>query len=426
MQPVTRISYNTLILLVNNIGTAVLAFALTVLITRGMGSTVFGQYAATMAWIMPLTVLVDFGIGTLITRNVAQNREAANDYLHLTHPFRWILGSLVIAGIWLLTPWLSSDTNVVMALRVGIGMALIDSLFASYTAVFRAWEVMWPILILNIGLLSLQLIGTVLVIWQKGNVIHLLIVIVTADTLQLLSTWFLWRYIRNASPYNGKKDTAQPLSPSLALASHQLLKLALPFAWAGILAVLQARIIILLLDSYVDSAELGQYAASSRLLEAARLAPNALFAALFPQLAALIVQPERFQSLFRRATGLIWGYGLAFALVIWIGADRIVRLFFGDEFRDSAMVLRILAWALLPGLLRALFTIKLYAYQQEHLVNNLLVISLAIQIFAGMMLIPKYHLAGAAWTVIIGETVLAFGMVIAVRSSDKFVRSKTS
>ncbi|MBZ0319846.1 MAG: oligosaccharide flippase family protein, partial [Anaerolineae bacterium] len=189
-------SHNTLILFANNGLTALLAFSLTVLIARGLGDAVLGRYAAIMAWVLPLSLLTEFGIGTLITRNVARNRDVAQHYLRMTHPLRWMIGGGVIAAVWIFAPLLSDDSQIIAGLRIGIFLALIDALFASYTAVFRAWETMWPILILNAGYLALQVVGVVVVVLMDGSVVGLLAVIVVADGVQLAATWGVWRHLR--------------------------------------------------------------------------------------------------------------------------------------------------------------------------------------------------------------------------------------
>lgn len=402
-----RLSLNTLILLMNNVGTAVLAFILTVIVTRGLGDVTLGRYAATMAWVYPLTVWVDLGVNTLITREVAQNHPAALHYLHISHPIRLVLGSATIIIIWIVAPVLSDDFYVVTALRIGISLALIDTLFGSYTAVFRAWEVMWPILVLNIGLFVAQIVGALLVVFLDGDVRHLLLAVVLADALQLMATWGMWRYLRRH---------IAPVPTSITV--RQVIRLAWPFALGGVLAVLQMRVIVLLIDWFLDAEQVGWYAAAGRLVEAARMAPNALFVALFPRLSALVSHPHELRQVFRRAGWIIVAYGIMVGMLAILGAETIVPLIFGDEFTDAGPILVLLSWSLVPGLLRALFTLRLYAQQREKIVYVLIGMALAVQIGTGMILIPAYALFGAAWTVIVGETILMTSMFIVVRIGE--------
>ncbi len=416
-QQTNRLSKNTIILLLNNISTAALVFALTVIITRGLGDAALGQYAAVMAWVLPLTVWVDFGISTLITRDVAQNRAQARHYLHLSYPLRLMVGVSTISIVQAAATWMSDDPFVVLALRIGIWLVLIDALFGSYTAIFRAWEIMWPILVLNVGLLVLQIFGALLIVVWGGDVSHLLLVIVGADLTQLVATWFVWRYLQNRISISGENPM---------ISYRQMMRGAYPFAVAGVLAVLQTRVVIILLDQFDTSAAVGWYAAASRLVEAARMAPSALFVALFPRLASLVNDQVAFQRLFRRASVGVFIYAVIIGLLSFVGARSAIRLIFGAAFDNSVAVLMILAWALVPGLLRALLTLQLYAYKQEQRVNLLIGLALAFQIAVGLVLIPAYGPSGAAWTVVFGETVLMTAMLLIARMAQTVVRQPSS
>lgn len=408
MSLINRLSRNTLILLLNNGGTAILAFALTVIIARGLGDVALGQYVTVMAWVLPLSLVVDFGVGTLITRDVAQNHAAAANYLQTTTPFRWMIGGTIILLMWILAPMLSDDAKIVTGLRIGIFLALIDALFASYTAVFRAWENMLPILLLNIGLLTMQVVGSLIVVWGDGDVRHLIAVIVFADAIQLSATWLTWRYLSKKQEQATKNSHHTPIQH---LSFHKILKLTFPFAVAGILAMLQIRVVILLLEQFTTAQQVGWYAAANRLIEAARLLPNALFGALFPALAAMIHDQTNFQKLFRRVGWGIIGYSCIIGFGSLILAKPMIHLIFGVEFKVAAPIMTILAWTLIPSLLRNLFTLRLYAYGQEQIVNIMMLITLVLQIGIGLMLIPNYELRGAAWTVLIGETILALSLL---------------
>jgi O-antigen/teichoic acid export membrane protein len=391
-----RLSNNTLILLANNLFTAGLAFILNIIIARGMGDAALGRYTAVMTWILPLTLFVEFGVATLITRDVAQNYGLARPYLQRTYLFRWGLGLAVVVMVWLLAPLLSNDERIVMGLRVGVWLVLIDALFASYTGVFRAWEIMWPILGLNVGLLTLQVGGALWVIWQQASIVMLFGVIVLADGVQLIATWLVWRWL-------ARRKTAAPLT----ISTRQLVKGAFPFMVAGVLAILQARVMILVLEQSRGPSEVGQFAVAMRFIEAGRLVPNALFVALLPNLAALVTVPAQFRRTFQRAGGLVALYSIVFGLLALLLARPLIQLVFGDGFGEGAAVFTLLAWLLLPSVLRMLFTLWHYAYHREGFVNVGLLMALILQVVLGVILIEQWGIYGAAWGMIGAEVFLA-------------------
>ncbi len=401
-----RLSYNTLILLANNLMTAILSLALTVIITRGLGDADFGRYAAVMAWVLPFTVLADGGLNTLLTRDVAQQPASAHTALRQLLPLRLVISAIIVGLVWIFAPFLSDEHVVMVAIRIGIGLAVIDAFFGSYTAIFRAWEVVWPILVLNSVFFGLQIVGVIWVLAQKGDVVALVSMIVLADAIQLGLTWFLWRWrLRHLHP----STTSTPIFWPIAL------RQAYPFAIAGLLAMLNMRVMILLLDRTVSAEQVGWYAVAFRLLEAARLAPNAFFVALFPRLAALATQPKAFRQIARRALLLLIGYSFVAGLATVVLSATIIPRVFGLDFQPTVGVLNVLIWVLLPSNGRALLTLQLYAYGRQQLVNGILLVGLLFQIGVGYGLVQRYGLYGAPLAVIIGEAFLMLCLGWALR-----------
>lgn len=401
-----RLSQNTLILLINNIITAVLSFGLTVIITRGLGDAGFGRYAAVMAWILPFTMIADGGLNTLLTRDVAQQPTHAHAMLRNLFPLRLAISSVILVSIWFAAPFLSNDRLVVLAIQVGIWLAIIDAFFGSYTAIFRAWEIMWPILLLNSLFFSLQIIGAILIFQYDATVVDLVTIIVVADAIQLTLTWLLWRFrLRyHVTP-------AESVSINWLAAARR----SYPFAIAGLLAMLNMRAMILILDQSLSAEDVGYYALAFRLLEATRLLPNAIFVALFPRLSALSDDPKQFKMLVWRALLLLSAYAILAGISVIILAPLIIPAVFGLTFQPTVAVLSVLIWVLLPANGRALFTLQLYAYGQQQFVNVILIIGLILQIVVGYSLVQWYGLLGAPIAVIIGELVLMIGLGWRVR-----------
>lgn len=389
-------SRNTLILLLNNMTAAVLAFILVIIVTRNFGKVGFGQYATIMAWITPLVVIMDGGINTLINRDVAKYPGASASYLRQAWQRRLARFLIVIPAGWFIAPLLSDDKIVIIGLRIGICYAFVDALLGSYNAVFRAWERMEPIWILNIGYFSIQIAGTLLVVRLGGTIAHKIIVIVIADTLQLIAAFKVWRYFEpkyEPTPIELTKDVK-----------------ARSFFVAGLLAIFQMRLMIYQLNQFMSLEQLGLYATANRFVDAARMVPNALFAALFPRLSFLVTQPRAFKQLLYFAYIGVTAYALLVGSLSILGGKFALEAAFGSGFDEAAPILSILAWGLIPALLRALFTLRMYAYQEEAVVNGFLVVTIVGQLILGWILIPAYGLVGAAWTVIAGETLLAVSL----------------
>ncbi|MCI0713960.1 MAG: oligosaccharide flippase family protein [Chloroflexi bacterium] len=395
-----QLSYNSLILIFSNTGTALLAFVLTLIIARGLGDVALGQYAGVMAWVLPLTLLVDFGISTLITRDVAQYPARAQAYLDTAYPIRLALGLAIIGLVTLAAPLMTNEPD---GLRFAIWLVLIDSLFANYTAVFRALDHMLPILYLNIFLLAMQVGGALLVVWQGWGIVTLFGFIVGADAIQLAKTWLVWREIRPGS------DEAPT---SISLEWPVLLKQGQAFMVAGVLATLQLRGVVILLEQLESAQVVGWYAAASRLIEAMRMIPGAMFGAIFPTLSALIDHPAQLRRIFRYSLSVLVLYGGVMLTGVLTAGQQVIELLFGNEFSPAGGVFNILAVAFWVGLIRGLLTLWFYALHQERLVNWITALTLVVQFSVGFWLIQSMGIDGAGWVLLVGEIFSLTLMVI--------------
>lgn len=393
-----RLSHNTAWLLVNNMGVAILALGISLLIGRGLGEVALGQYAAVMAWILPLTLLADAGINSLLTRDLAQHPERLADDLPNAHFWRLILGGSLVATLWMMAPLLSHDATIVFGVQITAAMIWIDSTFGIYTAIWRAKQQMIPITVLNLGLLSLQVAGTALVIGLGYGLRAIFGVIVLADLLQLLAAWGWWRL---SSP--------SMRSPSQPVASYSIafLRRALPFGIAGVLAALQGRLIFFLLQAFSSAEVIGWFAAASRFMEAAKMPPFAFFGAFFPALMSLQGQPKRLAQTFRRSSLALLLYGVVSAGGIILISPTLIRLTYGADFAEATRILTILGLSLPLLLFRQHLTTLYYAYQQEGKVNQLFLGGLILQGIVGVWLLPLYPDGrGAALTLLMGEAML--------------------
>jgi O-antigen/teichoic acid export membrane protein len=397
-----RLSQNTLVLLVSNGGSAILSFLLSVLIARAVGANGLGVYAAALAWIFPLSLITEFGLGTLITRDIAQFPEKTDTYIRIAVIVRLLIGGGLMLLLWLIAPLLTDDIAVIQGLRVSAPMIVLVPLYGTFTAVFRARQVMKPIAILNLGMLIAQVLLTAIVFHAGLGVQAALIVNVLTSGGQVGVAW--WIYRRN---FVGKA-----LSRS-DIAIIKLLKQAFPFAIAAILGAMQLRLNFILLEQFAGANTVGQYAAASRFVEAGLLIPAALFGALFPALSALKNEPFRLNQLLRRIQFGLALYGLGFGTTVALLAATIIQWTYGTGFALSVLILQILAWTLLPNVLKSSLILYWYARGYENRVNIVTGIVLVVQFVLSLWLIRIYGVIGAAVTIVITESaalVLLWGM----------------
>ncbi|MFZ4815727.1 MAG: oligosaccharide flippase family protein, partial [Phototrophicaceae bacterium] len=333
------LSRNTLILLVGNTVGMGLAFAFSALLGRATGQTGLGVYAAVLAWVFPLTLLAEFGVNTLITRDLALDLTRTADYLAASAALRWRLGGGVMIGIWLLAPLMSDNPQGVMGLRLAAPLVLIEPTFGAYSAVFRARQTMRPIVWLNVGMLLCQIVLCAAAFALGYGVLAALgINTFTSLGRMLAARWWVNPSL-NPSPY--RRGTYTPPLSCRGMIYHApttqpaLLRRAAPFALAGVLAAVHLRAGFILLEALHGSAALGLLAAAWRFIEAARLFPHAFFDALLPTLSA----EGKSARVLGRAYAVLIGYSIIAALGFALFGRGLIVWVYGAEFAASSLLL---------------------------------------------------------------------------------------
>jgi len=383
----TRLSRNTLTLLISNLGGAGLSFLLSALIGRTLGAEGLGVYAATMAWLLPLSLIAEFGLSTLMTREIALDFAVTHPYLETVIRSRLLMGGAIMLLLIVVAPLLSSDPLVAAGLQISAPLVIIGPFFSALSTIYKVRGQMWPLPYLNIGMLLIQVILTFLALRAGGSVIAVLILNVVTSAGQLIAAWWIYRW-RFYDSLRARLNSAPALLP--------MLRRAFPFALAAFFATLQTRLSVILLERLATTAQVGYFSAASRFVEAARLVPNAFFGALFPALAVLAVDRLRLSQTFRRGMLGIGAFGLAAGVGFSLLALPLLKLTYGDQFVSAALVLQILGWSLFFSLLRGVRTLYLYALGQEGRVNRVNGLVILIQLILSFLLIPAFGAIGVA------------------------------
>ena len=182
----TRLSQNTLTLLGSNIGGALLLFVLSALIGRTLGSAGLGVYAVALAWVYPLSLLVEFGLTTLMTREISANIEQLPAYMESITLSRLLIGGAVLIVLYAAAPHLSADPAVVVGLQVSAPLVIIQPFYSQFTTAFKVRGFMWTIPVLNLGMIGAQVLLTALILASGGTVLHALILTTITSAWHLI------------------------------------------------------------------------------------------------------------------------------------------------------------------------------------------------------------------------------------------------
>ncbi len=425
-QILRTIGQNTGILLLVNIIGSIIGFLMAAALGRGLSDTGFGQYSFVMTWLLSLTLFTEFGLSTVLTRDLAATPENTHIYLLNSLAGKMLLSLPAALIILIFTPQITPNQNpeVILALRWGILFMYSGLFYSSFSAIFKAHQIMTPILWLTLSGQIILFSGTLILLIRQQS---LFAIIAWAGFTQSLQCALAFIYYKkrihpptsttHPPPNDEEQIQATPIllntSPqNLNLSSiKKLIITAWPFALAGFLAILQIRANILILAYLQGDQALGWYAAANRFVETGKQIPGAFYTAMLPALAALANDANKNQQLQKMLYQAKLGL-LAFAFAASVGAlllaQFVLTLTYGATYQPATLILQILTFTLIPATQNSLLIIYLYAQGDEKFVNLLMGVGIVINLSLCFWLIPNWGPAGAALALLMAETLLYF------------------
>jgi O-antigen/teichoic acid export membrane protein len=413
--PLARVARLSAAFLGSNLARAAIGFGLSFALARALGADRFGRWILCTAWGSTLTVVVDLGMGVLLTRDGAREDAEAGRLLIDALVLRLALAIPLALMLYAGAGYLSSDSETIAGLRVAAMLGTAGAAYGCFGALLRSQPRWLPtVLALETGWLAIQLAVACWLVGMTGwagwagkaggaapashGVVSLMMLAVLVQLAQIVTAVALWRAVFG--------ERGRIRAPS-AGALRAFARRALPFAASGIVANLQTRIGPLMLGYLSTSSELGFFAAASRFGSVARLVPQAMFAGALPVLSHEHGRDRA--SAERMARGfdaMLLGGSIAAAACCALFAGPVLRLVYGPSFTQAASALVWVGLALIPLLSNSGRKVFLYATGGEASVVRWSTVGLIVQAAFGVVMIPALGGAGAAASLAAAEAAI--------------------
>ena len=173
-----------------------------------------------------------------------------------------------------------------------------------------------------------------------------------------------------------------------------VLRTSLPMAANGGLQMLSPRVEFLVLSLLAGDRETGVFLAALRVFEFLGMVPNAVAQGAMPALTREAIQGG--EGVRRRTAATMALVAAPAALGLVLVAEGVVGLLFGGAYADGASSLRILAAALLPLFMNALFSWGLLASGRAAWLPRLTGLRVVAAVCLALVLVPRLGATGAA------------------------------
>jgi len=410
---VRRVAKNTLTQIGAQLANRLIDMLFAMLVLRLLGPTGQGKYALAIAFIGYFDILTNFGLNTLLTREVAKDRSQANRYLTQTTILRLLLwlGSLPIItiavgiGLYLSLGGMTRDT----ALAIGLfALMLVPSNIATaLTSVFNAYEKMeYPAAITVLTTLAKVTLGALALFLGWGFVGLAGMSILVSTITALLLFVLLYTNIPSALRTSERDLRLRPEFDRQS--SRWMLGESYPLMINHLLASVFFRIDAVILPLISGPEANGYYTAAYKFIDGLNIIPAYLTLAIFPVISRYA---ESARDTLIRAYVLSLRVLLIIALPITVGttliAPQIMELFGGRQYLPySAQALAVLIWFLPFSYINSVTQYVLIAVNQQRFLTVAFLIGATFNIVANLLLIPRYSFMAAATVTVLSELVL--------------------
>jgi O-antigen/teichoic acid export membrane protein len=410
-----RIAKNTAVPTAASLVNKALDLVFAIILARALGPEDLGRYTWIVLVVGYFDILVNFGLGILIARQVARDKSATSRYVGAALVARttlWVLSlglSLLMAGPLAAPLGITAEMGAALVVfTVGIG---VSNLAGVCSAVFNGRELMeYPALVTMLTTVLKLGLGAAVLLLGYG----ILGVAYVSVVVNLISGAVLVALLLVVVGRVQPRTTAR-LTLDIGRSSY-------PLMINNLLATLFFRVDGLILRANAGDTVLGWYGMAYKFIDGLTVLPTNITLALFPMLSRMAVDGEpredgrarhaRLAETTRIALKFLLGLAFPIAVGTTLLAEPIIRILAGDEYLPhSAIALQILIWFVPFSFTNGLLQYVLIAVDQQRFITKAFFAATVFNIGANLLLVPRLSYVGAALVTILSEMVLlaAFG-----------------
>ena len=389
---VRKIVANAASMLASNVVNRAATFVIYTLVARYLGAFEFGQMSLALTFFQTFQLLAIAGLETLITREVAKDKEKTNKYFvngSIVVTFFSVLSILTLVGITRVLAY-TLDTTVVIQL---LSLSLLPyALTIICDGLFQAWERMHHITYANVLVNIAKVALTILLLNQGSNLRDIVILIFLSHVANLLVKW--WLMVRHI---------VRPRLEIDVRFSIEMVKATTTFLGIKGAQAILSSLNIVLLSKLATEVEVGLYSAATQVLVPIALVFESIVTSIYPVMCKSF-EPgfARMKSIVERLLELLLIIVIPTVVGMFFLADSALLLLYSDgDFARASVALRIIVWRLILRVFTQVFGLVLVASLREKTTLRILVVDVLATILFGPILISQFGLIGIAVTAVL-------------------------
>jgi len=395
MNVVQRIAKNVFFISTSQLFIKGINFIFIIFLARLIGVQDFGKYSFVTALFGMLSLLANFGLDTLLIRNIARNKTLPSVYLSNSFLIKFIISLLILVIFFILFGFTNIITDYIKRYCFIISCFILIFNCATQTiwSFADAYEQMhYRSLLSAFYNFAKTLIGLVLVFRGYGLII-LFLGLLFAEILSFIVTILVVN--------KALKLPKWEIDFNVIL---NLIRDSWPFALLGFLGLIYFRIDIIILSWLKGDEVVGWYNAAYGLLIGLIFLPDSLVTALFPVMSRYYKNSEQALKLtYQKSIKYLFILGLPIATGVIILANKIILFLYGQAYVMAVPALQILGWAILLIFINAPLGRLLFSIDKQKDVLALSLITVSANIILNLLMIPKLSYIGSGIATFLSE-----------------------
>ncbi|MEK7579672.1 MAG: flippase [Patescibacteria group bacterium] len=396
---------------VSRVITAFIGLAVIGFLTRHLGQEGFGAYETILSYLFIFTILADFGLHIIHVREISRHPEKEEFISGNIFTLRLILLGLVVLLAIALSLFLPYSSEIKTGIIVASLFVFFSSLSQVLGGIFQKYSTFYLVSFSDVLTRLIQL-GLVFYGVKAGFdlLAFVWVLALTAGVQFVLVFYFSRRFIRFRLgldfSYAGK-----------------ILKSSLPVALSILFTAIYIRTDAIMLSFMKPVSDVGIYRLAAKLIETLIFFPALLVELSMPSLSQFAFKKaDDFNRAFKKTFKLLFLMAIPVVIGLIVFADLIVLLLGGQGFADSALPLKILAVVVGMVFLNNLAGKALIALELQKFGMWIYLSGAALNIFANLLVIPRYSYIGASFTTLVTEILVTIALFsVLYRKTSLFV-----
>ena len=386
-----------------------LTLILVIVISRVLGDVGLGKYSFAFSFASIFLLLADFGLPTLITKEVAKDKKLAEEHLSKTFTLKLFLNFITFL-ITVLAIFVSKkDTETIVLVALAAVAMFFYNFAGIFRSVFQAYEAMKYEVIAKATERMIAAGAGIYLLMKGYGIVSLFAALIISNLVYYM---ILHTFIR-------RKIFGTKIVFDLQSWKNSI-KGSLPFWLTLIFVSFYVRIDTIMLGFMKDYAQTGWYNAAYKIIDVFSRILYLPIIALFPALAKLHkISAESTKILYERSFYYMIVLAIPIVTGLFILSKKIILLIYGSHFSNSAIALQILGFSLFFTALNFLMGYLLNSIDKQKLFTITTGISTVVNIILNLILIPSYGYKGAGFATVISE-IINFSMLYYFTSKNKF------